>query len=63
MSESLLNCLGNMYKLLPTCAHYAELVSLLHRLTGWDYEDIRKSFGEFTYREWSIIIGVAQKYE
>ena len=62
MSESLLNCLGNMYETLPSCAHYAELISLLHGLTGWDYDDIRNHFGEFTYKQWGDIIAVAQKY-
>ena len=63
MSESLLKCLGNGYDTLPTCSHYAELISLLHRLTGWNYDDIRNHFGEFTYNQWGEIIAVAQKYE
>lgn len=62
MSESLLNCLGNMYETLPTCDHYRELISLLHGLTGWDYNDIRNRFGEFTYKQWGDIIAVAQKH-
>ena len=61
MSESLLNCLGNMYDVLPTCDHYRELISLLHNLTGWDYDNIRKQFGEFTYKEWGAVIACAQR--
>ena len=62
MSESLLDCLGNRSDILPTCEHYSELISLLHRYTGWDYDDIRNRFGEFTYKQWGDIIAVAQKH-
>jgi len=61
MSESLLRCLGNEYNTLPSCAHYSELISLLHQCTGWDYDDIRSHFGEFTYKEWGNLIGCAQR--
>jgi len=56
MSESLLRALGNMYETLPTCEHYRELISHLHDLTGWDYDDIRNSYGLFTYKEWGDLI-------
>ena len=57
----MLNCLGNMLDVLPTCDHYRELISLLHNLTGWDYENIRDHFGGFTYKEWGDLIGCAQR--
>ena len=56
MSESLLRCLGNGYKTIPTCAHYKELVSHLRDLTGWDEEEIRDNYGHLTYDEWGDII-------
>mgnify|MGYP007122099444 CR=1 FL=1 len=56
MSESLLHALGYMYETLPTCDHYRELISILHNLTGWDYDDIRNKYGEYTYRQWGDLI-------
>lgn len=61
MSESLLNCLGYNCETQPTCDHYRELISILHNLTGWDYDNIRNHFGEFTYKEWGALIGCAQR--
>ena len=62
MSESLLHCLGYEYEALPSCDHYRELISLLHNFTGWDYDEIRDHFGEFTYKQWGDIITVALKH-
>ena len=56
MSESLLHCLGYEYDFLPSCAHYSELVSLLHCYTGWDYDDIREKYGTLTYKEWGKLL-------
>ena len=56
MSESLLYCLGNGLNKLPTCDHYSELISIIHNLTGWDYDDIRNKYGEYTYDQWGDLI-------
>lgn len=45
-----------MYETLPSCDHYRELISILHNLTGWDYDDIRNKYGEYTYRQWGDLI-------
>ena len=61
MSESLLNCLGNGYKTLPTCEHYRELISLLSNETGWDYDEIREKYGLYTYDQWGDLLAKNMK--
>lgn len=57
MSESLLNCLGNMLDTIPTCAHYRELLCILSNLTGCnDFDEMRKKYGEYTYKQWGDLI-------
>lgn len=41
---------------LPSCAEYKELLDTLHKLTGWDYEEMRLKYGAHTYGQWFRVL-------
>ena len=61
MSESLLHCLGYGYKVLPTCAHYRELIVLYSSDTGEDFDEIREKYGQYTYDQWGELLAAAMR--
>ena len=58
MTETLLQAISATPDLLPTCAHYAELLDVAHEKTGISYDKLREHGDDFTYAQWAKFLSI-----
>lgn len=52
--------LKSKVKVMPTCAHYAELLDLAVAKLGITKDEARKKYGQFTYAEWAKLLKIEE---
>ena len=58
MTPSILQAISATPDLLPTCAHYHELLDVANEKTGISYDKLREYGGEFTYAQWAKFLSI-----
>lgn len=60
MNKLLERFLKAKVNVMPTCAHYGELLGLAMTKLGITENEARKKYGQFTYAEWAELFKIEE---